>query len=216
MGKNRFELQLDELHVEMIKMGALCEEAITYAIQMFFENDAKTLEIVRNKEIEIDRKEQEIESLCMRLLLKQQPVARDLRIISSTLRIISDMERIGDQALDIAEITGLPTYLIENNRLHIQEMAKETIQMVTKSIDAFVKNDLTLIEEVKENDDVLDELFRQIKNELIALIGEDKYQGEFYLDMLMIAKYLERIGDHATNIVEWVEYSILGHRGKGI
>lgn len=210
MAKNRFELQLDELNVEMIKMGALCEEAITYAMQVFLHHENSVLQIVREKEIEIDRKEQEIESLCMRLLLKQQPVAKDLRLISSALRIISDMERIGDQALDIAELSAEAEYRGESSRLHIQDMAKETIKMVTKSIDAFVKKDLILVEEVKAYDDVLDQLFAEVRSELIEVIGNQKSDGEFCLDILMIAKYLERIGDHATNIVEWVEYSISG------
>lgn len=213
MGKNRFELQLDELNVEMIKMGALCEEAITYAMRVFLNHEVAALQIVREKEQKIDRKEQEIESLSMRLLLKQQPVAKDLRLISSALRIISDMERIGDQALDIAELSARTEHREGGSKLHIRDMATETIKMVTKSIDAFVKKDLVLVQEVKDYDDVLDGLFAKVKDELIDVIGDNKLDGEFCLNILMIAKYLERIGDHATNIAEWVEYSISGTHG---
>ncbi len=213
MPKNRFELQLDELNVEMIKMGALCEEAITYAMRVFLNHEVAALQIVREKEQKIDRKEQEIESLSMRLLLKQQPVAKDLRLISSALRIISDMERIGDQALDIAELSARTEHREGGSKLHIRDMATETIKMVTKSIDAFVKKDLVLVQEVKDYDDVLDGLFAKVKDELIDVIGDNKLDGEFCLNILMIAKYLERIGDHATNIAEWVEYSISGTHG---
>lgn len=211
MGKNRLDVQLEQLNVEMIKMGALCEESISYAMQVLTKREESFLQIVKEKEMEIDRKETEIETLCMRLLLKQQPVAKDLRLISSALRIISDMERIGDQALNIAEISVIPEHKIFHNNLQIEEMATETIKMVTKSIDAFVKKDLTLVQEVMAYDDVLDEWFVKVKMELIDVIGENKYDGGFCLDMLMIAKYLERIGDHATNIAEWVEYSISGY-----
>ena len=163
-------------------------------------------------EREIDRKERDIEALCMKLLLQQQPVARDLRSISSALRMISDMERIGDQAADIAEISDFLTDCPLTNRVHLKEMAVEAVQMVTDSVDAFVKNDLDLARSVMKHDDTVDGFFRQIKDELIALIVEDSHNGEFCIDLMMIAKYLERIGDHAVNIAEWVEYSITGAR----
>jgi len=158
----------------------------------------------------IDQKEKEIESLCLKLLLQQQPVARDLRQISSALKMITDMERIGDQAADIAEIVAYVDLTDNINKLHISDMATATIKMVTDSIDAFVKRDLKLAEEVIAYDDVVDELFCKIKKDVISLITNNQKDGEHFVDIIMIAKYLERIGDHATNIAEWVVFSITG------
>lgn len=214
MVRSRFDSQLEQLNVEMIKMGALCEEAITASMKMFLENDEEAAEIVFERDNEIDRKEKDIEALCMRLLLQQQPVARDLRVISSALKMISDMERIGDQAADIAEIAAFVRDNETKSRLHIRHMATAAVKMVTESVDSFVKKDLELAQAVMEYDDVMDDLFAKVKQELIDLIGQDKANGEFSVDLLMIAKYLERIGDHATNIAEWVEYSITGHHVK--
>ena len=209
--RNKFDEQLDNLNSEMIKMGKLCEEAIGAAIKLTMEKDNKELkQEVLEAESEIDRKEREIEDICMKLLLRQQPVARDLRVISSALKMISDMERIGDQASDIAE---LAEYVRESNvkyKIHLNDMAKEVIKMVTKSIDSFVNKDLEMARKVIIYDDVVDNYFDDIKKDLIAMISENKESGEEFLDILMIAKYLERIGDHATNIAEWVEYSVLG------
>ena len=210
--RNHFDTQLNTLHVELIKMGALCEESIAAAMKSILEADATMALRASLTEREIDRKERDIEALCMKLLLQQQPVARDLRAISSALRMISDMERIGDQAADIAEISGFLTDCPLTNRVHLKEMAVEAVQMVTDSVDAFVKNDLDLAHSVMKHDDLVDGFFRQIKDELIALIVEDSHNGEFCIDLMMIAKYLERIGDHAVNIAEWVEYSITGVR----
>ena len=210
--RNQFDTQLNTLHVELIKMGALCEESIAAAMKSILEADATMALRASLTEREIDRKERDIEALCMKLLLQQQPVARDLRAISSALRMISDMERIGDQAADIAEISGFLTDCPLTNRVHLKEMAVEAVQMVTDSVDAFVKNDLELAHAVMKHDDMVDGFFRQIKDELIALIVEDSHNGEFCIDLMMIAKYLERIGDHAVNIAEWVEYSITGVR----
>ena len=154
--------------------------------------------------------ERDIETFCMRLLLQQQPVAKDLRAISSALKMISDMERIGDQAGDIAEIMAHLCDFDTQSRLHIQDMARAAVKMVTDAVDAFVKKDLELARSVMKYDDVVDDLFDQVKAELIGLIGEDQNNGECCIDLLMIAKYLERIGDHATNIAEWVEFSITG------
>lgn len=165
---------------------------------------------VHDAEHEIDQKERDIENLCFKLLLKQQPVAKDLRQVSAALRMISDMERIGDQASDIVENAR---YIQDNtyeSNLHIRDMAEATMKMVTDSIDSFVKRDLELARKTMKEDDVVDELFNKVKAELIGLIGEDSSKGEMCLDLLMIAKYFERIGDHATNIAEWVEYSITG------
>lgn len=210
MVRSRFDAQLEELNVELIKMGALCEEAITASVAALISYDKKDVSIVFEKDNEIDRMERDIEAVCMRLLLQQQPVARDLRVISSAMKMISDMERIGDQAGDIAEIM---TFIQDNetkSKLHIQEMAKAAVKMVTDSVDSFVKKDLNLARAVMAYDDVVDDLFDRIKQELIGLIHEDQNNGEFCIDLLMIAKYLERIGDHATNIAEWVEFSITG------
>jgi len=209
MVRSRFDSQLEQLDVE-IKMGALCEEAINASMKAFLENDEAAAKVATEKESDIDRKERDIEALCMRLLLQQQPVARDLRLISSALKMISDMERIGDQAADIAEITAFLKNNDTKSKLHIRDMAAAAIKMVTESVDSFVNKDLKLAKSVMEYDDVLDNLFVEVKQELIDLIGKDKANGELCIDLIMIAKYLERIGDHATNIAEWVEYSITG------
>ncbi|WP_304507914.1 phosphate signaling complex protein PhoU [Anaerotignum sp.] len=214
MVRSRFDSQLEQLDIEMIKMGALCEEAITASMKAFIENDDAAAKVAFDKESEIDRKERDIEALCMRLLLQQQPVARDLRLISSALKMISDMERIGDQAADIAEITAFVKDNETKSKLHFRDMAAAAVKMVTESVDSFVNKDLKLAKSVMDYDDVLDNLFTEVKQELIDLIGEDRANGEFCIDLIMIAKYLERIGDHATNIAEWVEYSITGSHVK--
>ena len=209
--RNKFDEQLENLNSEMIKMGKLCEQAIAGAIKLTMENNHKELkQEVLEVDSEIDRKEREIESICMKLLLRQQPVAKDLRVISSALKMISDMERIGDQASDIVE---LAEYIKEGNvkyKIHLNDMANAVIKMVTKSIDSFVNKDLDMARGVIEDDDVVDKYFDEIKKDLINMIADNQDKGEEFLDILMIAKYLERIGDHATNIAEWVEYSVLG------
>lgn len=208
--RNRFDMQLETLNIGLITMGALCEEAISAAIKALLNNDDSMIEKVFTIDKEIDQNERELEALCMRLLLQQQPVARDLRAISSALKMISDMERIGDQASDIAEITK---YIADNNaisKIHLKDMALAAIKMVTDSIESYVKKDLQLAHSVIAYDDIVDDLFDKIKQELIALIGQDSINGEYGIDFLMIAKYLERIGDHAVNIAEWVVYSITG------
>lgn len=208
--RNKFDEQLETLHVEMIKMGSLCEEAITTAVFALNETGESIIEKAASIEFEIDEQERKIEALCMKLILQQQPVARDLRVISSALKMISDMERIGDQALDIAEMTKFVTGVSNNGKSDLQSMAKETSKMVTDSIDSFVHSDIALAQKVISYDDVIDKWFNKIKQELIGLIAKDNTQGEYYIDLMMVAKYLERIGDHATNIAEWVEYSIMG------
>lgn len=213
--RNRFDEQLELLNEELIKMGALCERAIAYATKSLLNGDASLARKAIEADEEIDQKEREIEGLCLKLLLQQQPVARDLRQISSALKMITDMERIGDQASDIAEIATLENIRVAGSSLHVEEMANATIGMVTDSIDAYVQRDLELAQKVIQSDDVVDALFDQVKNELIALISEDARNGEYAVDLLMIAKYFERIGDHATNIAEWVEFSITGyHKGE--
>ncbi len=208
--RNRFDEQLELLNLELIKMGALCEDAISAAIKALLDDDDSMLRKVFEADNEIDHKEREIESLCMKLLLQQQPVARDLRIISSALKMISDMERIGDQASDIAEITKYIKGYGETSRIHISDMARAAIKMVTDSVESFVKKDLDLTRSVIQYDDIVDDLFVKVKQELIGLVSSDPNHGEFCIDLLMIAKYLERIGDHAVNIAEWVEYSMTG------
>lgn len=207
--RSRFDEQLELLNVELIRMGALCEDAIAYASRTML-GEGNLAEQVYKTDREIDQKERDIENLCMRLLLKQQPVASDLRLVSSALKMISDMERIGDQASDIAEISSFVQARDVESNLHIRDMAEATIHMVTQSIDSYVKKDLQIAREVIRYDDVVDDLFNKVKEELIGLIAEDSSSGEFCIDMLMIAKYFERIGDHATNIAEWVEFSMTG------
>lgn len=209
----RFYEQLEQLNVELIRMGALCEESISCAVKALFdENSEAMIARVNANEEEIDHLEREVESLCMKLLLRQQPVAGDLRAISSALKMISDMERIGDQSQDIAELAEFIRSSELVGKVHISEMAKETVNMVTTGIESFVRKDSGLAQKTIEMDDNVDRLFLEVKNELIALIREDAEDAEYYLDLLMAAKYLERIGDHATNIAEWVNFSITGER----
>lgn len=212
--RNKFDQQLEMLHVELIKMGALCEDAVSSAIEALEKNDIVSADSALDTDAEIDQKERDIERMCMKLLLQQQPVATDLRIVSAALKMITDMERVGDQASDIAEISH---YIIESGisiNDDIRKMAKEAIKMVTDSVDSFVKKDLELARKVIAYDDVVDEWFAKLKSDVIEMIAKDSTNGEYYIDIIMIAKYLERIGDHATNIAEWVEYSITGVRSK--
>ena len=212
--RNRFDNQLAELNNELISMGALCENAIASAVKSLIDGDTKLAAAAIRIDHEIDRKEREIESMCLKLLLQQQPVARDLRQISAALKMITDMERIGDQAEDIAEIISfLHGHQAEDNDL-LREMAKAAIRMVTESVDAYVKCDTMLAEQVIAEDDTVDGYFTQVKERLIGKIAQDPADGEYALDLLMIAKYFERIGDHATNIAEWVIFSVTGvHKG---
>ena len=211
--RNKFDSQLEKLNLELITMGALCEDAISASVKGFLDDDDALCQKAVETEDEINRKERDIESICMKLLLEQQPVARDLRVISSALKMISDMERIGDQAYDIAEIAKFIKNSNVKSKIHIKDMAAAATKMVTDSVDSFVKKDVELARAVMAYDDKVDNLFNCVKDELVQLITEDKANGEFYIDLLMIAKYLERIGDHAVNIAEWVEYSITGtHR----
>ena len=203
--RNKFEEQLERLHVELIQMGALCEDGISAAAEALLQNNPGLAQTAIDAEREIDQKEREVENLCIKLLLQQQPVAKDLREISAALKMISDLERIGDQASDIAELVPY-VHLEEGTGLHIGDMARAV--MVTDSVDSFVKRDLDLARAVYTADDKVDALFDQVKQELIGMIAKDASRGEQCMDLLMVAKYLERIGDHATNVAEWVEYSI--------
>lgn len=210
MVRSRFDAQLEKLNIEMITMGALCEDAISAAISSLKEYDPKKVEKVNELDASIDQKEKDIESICLKLILHQQPVARDLRVVSSALKMISDMERIGDQASDIAEIAKFVQNSDIKDRTNIDKMAAASTKMVTEAIDSFVTKDLSVAKKVIESDDIVDDYFNEIKTELVDLISKGEMNAEFCLDLLMIAKYLERIGDHAVNIAEWVEYSITG------
>ncbi|MGN1109579.1 MAG: phosphate signaling complex protein PhoU [Oscillospiraceae bacterium] len=211
--RNRFDEQLEQLNIQLIKMGALCEESIACAVKALFdERTSEMIDKVNENEIETDHMEHEIEALCMRLLLHQQPVARDLRSVSSALKMISDMERIGDQSQDIAEIAGFVHSTDLAGRVSISDMADKAISMVTMSVDSFVKRDVDLAHAAIAADDEVDKLFLEVRNELIGLVRSDAEEAEYFMDLLMAAKYLERIADHATNIAEWVLYSITGER----
>jgi len=212
--RNRFDSQLELLNKELIEMGALCEELIDLS-QSSLEKGTDFLETARAKEIEVDRMESDIENLCMKLLLKQQPVAKDLRSVSSALKMISDMERIGDQALDIIEIADYVTDCDVESKKCIKSMAQSAGKMVSDSVEAFVRKDQELAKEVINSDDIVDELFDEMKRRLIQIITNEHHNGEVYIDLIMIAKYYERIGDHATNIAEWVLYSLTGTKVSG-
>lgn len=206
--RNSFDEQLKELNRELIEMGSLCEQIISGAIGALLKNSEEQRRLVNSIDGSIDRKERDIEALCMRLLLRQQPVARDLRLISSALKMISDMERIGDQAADISQIT----VFMQGRSLpipHIEAMARRSAEMVTCAIDSFVRRDLEKARSVYRMDDAVDDLFIEIKQEIVRLLKNNE-DGELCLDYLMIAKYLERIGDHAVNVAEWVDYAITG------
>ena len=209
--RNRFDEQLEKLNTELIEMGALCEEAIGSAERALAEKNKALIKHTFDIEEEIDRKEHEIESLCLKLLLMQQPVARDLRLISAALKMITDMERIGDQAADIADIVKVMSLGVPDASIRLKDMAKATASMVTKCIDAYVKQDLKLAREVIDFDDIVDDLFDEVKDEILQGMRKGITTDVQSLDYLMIAKYYERIGDHATNIAEWVVYSINGH-----
>lgn len=205
-----FDQQLEELNLELIKMGALCERAIRRAADQLLNEKENEPQAVERIEDEINHKERDIENLCMKLLLQQQPVAKDLRMISSALKMISDMERIGDQAQDIADISRFVKVQEIAHKMNIGKMAEATIKMVTESIDSFVKKDLDSAAAVVKYDDVVDDLFLKVKTELPKLLQQDPQNAEYYIDLIMVAKYFERIGDHAENIAQWVEYSITG------
>lgn len=209
--RNRFDEQLTVLNNSLIEMGALIEHAIARATKALVSQDAETAQGIIDGDPIIDDKEKEIESLCLKLLLGQHPVARDLRQISTALKMITDMERIADQATDISALcVDLASQEYITKLDHILPMAEATIKMVTNSIDAFVKKDLDLAQSVIDSDDVVDNLYVTVKNDLIALVHEDVENGEQAFDLLQIAKYYERIGDHAVNIAEWVIFSITG------
>ena len=213
--RSRFDEQLMLLNKKMIEMGAECENIISLAVNALLKGDVSGAKRAKEQGHSIDQLEREIESVCLKLLLQQQPVAKDLRVISAALKMITDMERIGDQAEDIAEIIGFLNGRTGQVCHDIRLMAEATIKMVTDSIDAYVKQDLELAKSVSDYDDVVDDAFYRVKQTLIKMITENTADGEYALDLLMIAKYFERIGDHAVNIAEWVEFSVTGvHKGE--
>ncbi len=208
----KFDEQLEALNRELISMGGLCENAIALSAKALLDGDIRLARQVPELSEQIDQKERGIESMCLKLLLQQQPVARDLRTISSALKMITDIKRIGDQSADIAEIVTMANLSATGDTSDIHDMALAAIKMVTESIDAFVKKDLTLAHKVIDYDDVVDGYFDKVKKSLIERFSDPDADGEYTLDLLMIAKYFERIGDHAVNIAQWVLFSITGSR----
>ena len=213
--RNRFDEQLGQLNNHLLEMGALIERSIENATQAMVDRDVEKAKSAIAADEEINQKERDIESLCFKLLLQQQPVAKDLRLISSALKMITDMERIGDQAADIA---GIVSYIASEPEIkglaHLSQMGQNAIIMVRGSLDAYVRRDLDLARTIMGMDDAIDVLFDIVKDELIAHIRSDASSGSQAIDLLMIAKYYERIGDHAQNIAEWVEYALTGkHKG---
>ena len=209
--RTRFDEQLSQLNADLIDMGTMIEYAIESSASALISMDGALANRIVRFDHEVDRKERDIESLCLKLILHQQPIAKDLRFISAALKMITDMERIGDQAADIAEIVTMmlnddPPRITD----HFSEMARVTTRMVRQSIDAFVSRDMLLARQVIHTDDVVDGLFDDVRGELIDLLARNPDCGRQALDLLMIAKYFERIGDHATNIAEWVEFAITG------
>ncbi|HIZ16987.1 MAG TPA: phosphate signaling complex protein PhoU [Firmicutes bacterium] len=213
--RNKFDRQLNDLNTELIKMGALCEEAIATTAQALIEGNVELARKLTDIEREIDSKERDIENFCLKLILQQQPVAGDLRLISAALKMITDLERIGDQSRDIAELIEYLGGRKIDEVKQIGDMAIATRKMVTESIDAFVRRDEELAAEVIAHDDVVDEIFIKVKEQITKMIMDHPDEGEFAMDLLMIAKYFERIGDHAVNVGEWVIFSITGiHKGE--
>ncbi len=209
--RTKFNEQLDLLNEELTEMGDLVEKAISSAVNALSEQSIEKAKAAIAFDSEIDKKEKDIEALCLRLLLQQQPVATDLRTVSSALKMITDMERIGDMAADISEIASMQSIEKEAREMvHIPKMAAATTQMVNDAVDAFVKQDVALASQVIAEDDIVDHLFCQVKEGLSELIYQNKEMSGSALDLLMVAKYFERIGDHATNIAEWVLFSITG------
>ena len=211
--RSRFDEQLDLLNKEMITMGALCENAIAMSAKAVAEGDLALTESIPALAEQIGQKEREIESLCLKLLLQQQPVAKDLRIISSALKMVTDMERIGHQSADIAEIVRMANLKVGGDAEEVRNMALAVIKMVSESIDAFVKKDDDMAQAVIAYDDVVDNCFDRVKNLLIGRFSQPEADGEQTIDLLMVAKYFERIGDHAVNIAKWVVFSITGSKG---
>ena len=207
--RSKFDNQLYELNDKLVQMGQLIEKNIQEAIDALVKGNVEKAKRIMACDEEVDKLQREIENICFGLLIQQQPVAKDLRAITAAMKMVTDMERIGDHAADISEMVDfLAGHTAQTNLDLIHQMASESTVMLIHSIDAFTGKNQTLAEDVISHDDVVDALFVQVKEELITLIAMDNDSGEVHLDMLMIAKYLERIADHATNIAEWVLYAL--------
>ena len=213
--RTHFDKQLDKLNDELIEMGSMIEKAIEHTIKALVTQDIDLANYVIESDEQVNRQERDIESLCLKLLLQQQPVARDLRSVSSALKMISDMERIGDQSLDIIEIVEYVKKCDRESKQYIEEMSNAAGKMVSDSVEAFVRKDEQLAKDVIASDDKVDLLFDIMKKRLIETISKEQANGEMYIDLIMIAKYYERIGDHATNIAEWVLYYLTGTKVSG-
>ena len=207
--------KLAQLKNEVLELGMLCEQAImkTYRLLISDEMREEQVKEIDALEKEIDTKEHSVEAICIQLLLRQQPVATDLRRISAALKMVTDMERIGDQATDIAEIMETGSIDVPVKGVRITEMAEFTMNMVNKSVEAYINRNLELAREVIASDDILDDLFLEVRKSLNINAGD--FSSDQVLDLLMIAKYYERIGDHATNIAEWAEFSLTGKHRDG-
>ena len=205
-----FQEQLNQLKHELIKMGAACEEIIDLASRSLTDYSENLAKQVNTVGAQIDESERAIETICLKLLLRQQPVARDLRQISAAMKMITDMERIGDQSEDIVDLIPKMERRADEKYPKIREMAKAAQTMVTEAVDAYVKQDLIMAQKVMAHDDVVDDYFCRVKKGIIGIIADNPNEGEYALDLLMIAKYFERIGDHCTNIAEWVVFSVTG------
>lgn len=214
MMRDKFNEQLALLKQELMEMGALCERVIELAASALAQGGGEETAEVAALDREIDEKEKNIEAVCLRLLLQQQPVAGDLRQVSAALKMVTDMGRIGDQAEDIAEIIEYLGGRVPEESIQIREMAAAAIKMVTDSENAYVNQDVAAAEEVIASDDIVDNYFGSVRKSLIGVIAQNPSDGEYALDLLMIAKYFERIGDHAANIAEWVLFSITGKKIK--
>lgn len=207
--RSKFDEQLLELNKEMIEMGNKIILSIKNAIEALVARDENMAKAIMESDAEVDHLQKKIEGICFNLLIQQQPVARDLRTVTAAMKMVTDMERIGDHAADISEMTIL---MGQNSQIdkfeHISQMATETMIMLNHSIEAYVEKNVIKAKEVIEHDDIVDGLFVEAKKDVIELILNSPSEGEGATDILMIAKYFERIGDHATNIAEWVIYSL--------
>lgn len=208
--RSMFDQQLKTLNEEMLYMGGLCEDTIQQTIEALMSGDVKKAHALNNMMSQLTQQERSIENICLKLLMQQQPVARDLRTISSSLKMVTDMERIGIQACEIAEIIAAGNVVRATDKVDFQELSNEVSHMVQMAMMAYDKKDMNLADEVIKYDDVVDKLFCDIRGDLIEQLKDDTNDAECFIDMLMIDKYFERIGDHAVNIANWVKFSITG------
>ncbi len=208
----KFDAQLRRLNSEMTSMGIMIQKAIQSAIEAFFRQDVETAKQIMKDDELVDQEQKKIENICFQLLIQQQPVARDLRTITAAMKMVTDMERIGDHAADISELTVIMAdspYLLKEG--HMKKMAAEAVDMLLQAVEAYVERDIEKARSVIEHDDVVDELFLKVKAALIKVMQENRDYAEYAADLLLINKYLERIGDHATNIAEWVIFAVDDH-----